>query len=43
MRKPHEDQSSSKAAYPQAEIKELLHPKMNILSLITYPHVVPNT
>ncbi len=24
------------------EIKELLRPKMKILSLITYPHVVPN-
>ncbi len=23
-------------------IKGLLHPKMKILSLITYPHVVPN-
>ncbi len=23
-------------------VKGLLHPKMKILSLITYPHVVPN-
>ncbi len=37
MRKPHEDPSLSKVAFPQDEIKGLLHPKMKILSLITYP------
>ncbi len=26
----------------QTIFKGLLHPKMKILSLITYPHVVPN-